>query len=149
MENASKALLISAGALLAVMVLSLFTYVFFTMSQSTSRIYKEMEETKITEINQKFLNYQEKTNLTMQDVITIVNLAKDVNSSEGKNLSYNITVNVNGVEGINSTEDLVSKSDDELSEILADNFDLNNFNCEVNYGDRSKLVNNITIIHTT
>ena len=147
MENASKALLISAGVLLAVMVLSLFTYVFFTMSQSTSRIYKEMEETKISEINQKFLNYEAKENLTMQDVISIINLAKNINTNEGKNLSYNISVNVHGIDDIGNNENLVIKSDAYLSGILSKYYEYKGFECKINYGNQSKLVKNIILTY--
>lgn len=58
MENASKALLISAAVLIAILLLSLFAYLMTKVSENTSRIYAIMEQSKITEFNQQFLNYE-------------------------------------------------------------------------------------------
>ncbi len=58
MENASKALLISAAVLIAILLLSLFAYLMTKMSENTARIYTIIEESKITEFNQQFLNYE-------------------------------------------------------------------------------------------
>lgn len=58
MENASKALLIAAAALIAILLLSLFAYLMTRMSENTARIHAIMEESTITEFNQQFLNFE-------------------------------------------------------------------------------------------
>ena len=84
MENASKALLISAGVLLAILLLSLFAYLMRQMGASTSGIYSTLSQHEISEFNQKFLNYEGRKKLSIQDVITIVNLAKDNNEKANR-----------------------------------------------------------------
>lgn len=131
MENASKALLISAAFLIAILLLSLFAYLMTQMSENTARIYAIMEESKITEFNQQFLNYEGRgtnieqyikdsdetiykittnineiynTPLTVQDVVTIINLAK--NSNESKKWAVTIEVLVDGT-NITNTENFL------------------------------------------
>lgn len=54
MENASKALLISAGVLIAILLLTLFSYLMRQMGGSTYGIYSKLSQREITEFNQKF-----------------------------------------------------------------------------------------------
>ena len=81
MENASKALFISGGMLIAILLLTFFSYMFSRVGEQTASIYDQMEEADIREFNQKFLQYdtgdydKENRYITIQDVVTIVNLA--------------------------------------------------------------------------
>ena len=83
MENAAKALLIAAGVLIAILLLTLFAYLFSQMAGSASTIYSVLEESEISEFNQQFLNYDGRgisagtTPLSVQDVATLINLAQD------------------------------------------------------------------------
>ena len=83
MENASKALIISAGVLIAILLLTLFSYLFMKMSSSTSEVYDMISKHEKDEFNQQFFNYEGRgirTNadpLTPQEVATLINLAQD------------------------------------------------------------------------
>lgn len=96
MENASKALLIAGSVLIAILLLTLFSYLFTKMSEDSSRIVDAIEQNNKLEFNQQFLTYDKIQNrifgyenndqtkpvygyLTAQDVATIINLAKDNN----------------------------------------------------------------------
>lgn len=92
MENASKALLIAGGVLIAVLVLSLGVYFARNISDSASKIYSNLDDTERTEFNQQFLIYEDKDDLTVADVATIINLANDSNSSG--NVPVQIEVNL-------------------------------------------------------
>ena len=87
MENASKALLIAGGVLIAILLLTLFSYLFRQMASSTSNIYENLEKHEITEFNQQFLNYEGrgvetgKSPLKVQDVASLINLAQDSKNS--------------------------------------------------------------------
>lgn len=94
MENASKALLITAAVLIAILIASLAVYLFTSMAENSASMYKRLEASEITEFNQNFLNYDDRTDLTIQDVATIVNLAVDSNKKQ--RFSTIITVNVTG-----------------------------------------------------
>lgn len=80
MENASKALVIAGGILLAIMLLSLLAYVATSMSgmaESQERINLAKE---IADFNKSFLAYNKKK-LYGADVITVVNKAIHHNKS--------------------------------------------------------------------
>lgn len=108
MENASKALIMAGGVLIAILLLTLFTYLFSQMSTSTSNIYKLIEKHEIDEFNQQFLNYEgrgiiakknaegvdEINYLTPQDVATLINLAQ--NSEKNSKFKVKVEITLNG-----------------------------------------------------
>ena len=57
MENASKALLIAGSVLIAILLLTLFSYLFTKMSEDSSRIVDAIEQNNKLEFNQQFLTY--------------------------------------------------------------------------------------------
>ena len=93
MENASKALVMAGGVLIAIMLLTLFTYLFSRMSSSTSDIYQLIEKHEKDEFNQQFLNYEGKE-ITPQDVATLINLAQ--NSEKNSKFYAKVEVTLNG-----------------------------------------------------
>ena len=136
MENASKALLIAGGVLLLILVLSFATFLIGKIGAQTSEFYKEMDETEIYQFNQKFFNY-EGNNLNIQDVVSVINLAKDANE-RGK-APVIIEVKLNG-----SILDLENVN---VGEMLSD--DLKNskteYSCSVDYADNSDFIGKIEI----
>ncbi len=93
MENAAKALLISAGVLIGILLLTLFAYVYTHLRNDTSEIYSALNHPEISKFNQKFLNYEGRQDLTIQDVVTIVNLAKDNNEAQRRQTTIKVLVN--------------------------------------------------------
>ena len=79
MENASKALLMSAGVLVGILILSLAAYLFITFGSTSAEMHKENEEKQINEFNTKFTSYVGKENVTIYDVVTVANLATENN----------------------------------------------------------------------
>ncbi len=138
MENASKALLIAGGMLLVIMVFSFATYLFGRIGSQTSEFYNEMTDTEIYEFNQQFFNYEGDINI--QDVVSIINLAKD--SNERGKAPVTIVVKLNG-----SDFDLKKMNKAKIGEMLSD--DLNNgksiYHCSVDYEVNSNYVGIITI----
>ena len=136
MENASKALLIAAGVLLMMLTLSFAVYLFRTVSGQASSIYGELSDTEIDEFNQKFFNFENKKELTMQDVVSIINLAKDNNKS-GK---YPVTVKVllNGKEVQDNTQENINTD-------LQNSNSSTKYKCTVEYATKSKLVGEVKI----
>lgn len=78
MENAAKALLIAGGVLITIVVVSIGTYLMKNMGEQTSRFYEIMEMSEVTKFNEQFFKYEGK-DLNMQDVVSIMNLARDNN----------------------------------------------------------------------
>lgn len=118
MENASKALLIAGGVLIAILILTLFTYLFGRMAENTASIYDILEQSEIVEFNQKFSNYEGRgigdlsdEPLTVQDVATLINLAQDNNKNpkfpttiEIRNGNVNLAESKNYIEWLNENK---------------------------------------------
>ena len=81
MENASKALLMAAGVLPGILILALMT----TLIISSKNLYMSYEETKQSEAVQQFnANFTKYVghDITIHDVVTICNFAKNNNVHE-------------------------------------------------------------------
>ena len=133
MENASKALLIAGAMLLMILVLTFAIYLFTQMAADTADMYGKMSENEIVEFNQEFFNYENKE-LTIQDVVSIINLAKNRNQ-KGKTP---VTVTVK----LDSTDNMQNNAD--VEGLLKDNME-KKYSCTVNYANNSELVGSIII----
>lgn len=96
MENASKALLIAGGILLAVLVLSLLGLLLSNISSNQLAQEKRLEAEQLQEFNQQWEAYNKKA-LFGSDIITVVNKAiqnnKTVESMDENNEFYvNVTI---------------------------------------------------------
>jgi len=121
MENASKAILIAGGVLLMIMALSFAMYLFRDIGESTSEYYEQLEQSDIDQFNQKFTKYEGKNDLTIQDVVSIANLAKDNNQAEKMPVEVKVIL---------GTNELQNKSENDLNSLLAENADPNiRFKC--------------------
>lgn len=92
MENASKALLMAAGVLIGVLILSLAVYLFVTFGSTSAELHKQQATDRLNEFNSQFTSYEGKERLTIYDVITVANLATENNNYydiETKNLPSN------------------------------------------------------------
>lgn len=121
MENASKALLISGGVLIAILILTLFSYLFSQMAGSSSNIYAALEKHEKDEFNQQFINYEGKKELTVQDVATLINLAQ--NSRKNHKLKATVVISIDGTEIINENENTVKE--EKASNVLKSNVSSN------------------------
>lgn len=79
MENASKALIMAAGMLIGILILTLAVYLFTTFGASSALMYKEIETNRLSEFNSRFTSYEEKDNITIYDVVTVANMATENN----------------------------------------------------------------------
>lgn len=138
MENASKALLIAGGMLLLILVMSLAAYIFKQLGSQTSTFYRDMSDTEIFEYNQQFFNFEGKE-LRIQDVITIINLAKDSNKREL--VPTTIQVYFPG------PDDLIDLNTFDTRMELANSINdyKKTYKCEVEYAEKSNYVGKIII----
>ena len=85
MENATKALLITAGVLIGVMILSLGSYLYYSLSTYLDENQSQIERNELNKFNAKFLKYVNYENdkklfdLTIHDIITAANIAYENN----------------------------------------------------------------------
>lgn len=96
MENASKALIIAGGILLAMMILALLIYVSTSMSSVAEEQDKRILTKQIEDFNKGYLAYN-KTRMYGADVLTVYNKAQEDKED------YDITVNAINKDGSNIT----------------------------------------------
>lgn len=79
MENASKALLMAAGVLIGLLVLSLAVYLFVSFGTTSAELHKQNEQYQIDQFNSQFTSYVGKAGITIYDVVTVANIATETN----------------------------------------------------------------------
>lgn len=95
MENASKALLMAAGVLIGILILTLMVTLFLSAREVSSRHDQVKKTEEIEQFNANFTKYVGK-DITMHQVITINNFAKIENNkiktvNVKKNGNFNIS----------------------------------------------------------
>lgn len=123
MENASKALLMAAGVLIGILILSLAVFLFANFGAASAEVHKQNEENRIEQFNAQFTAYQGRTDVTIYDVVTVANLAKSSNQSFGfksyterTDFNYYIVVTAWTLDG--SKAYIESKSDEVIQNLI-------------------------------
>lgn len=97
MENASKALLMAAGVLIGVLILSLAIYLFSNFGSTSAEVHRQKEIQDINEFNTQFTSYEGKE-CTIHDIITVTDLAVNNNDNysltDNSSNNYYISVNI-------------------------------------------------------
>ncbi len=88
MENASKALIMAAGILIGVLILTLAVFLFTDFGATSQGIYSQMEERQLTEYNAQYTVYAGRTDITIYEIISLANLAKENNEKYGDYTNY-------------------------------------------------------------
>ena len=76
MENASKAMLISGGVLIAMLVISIGVYLFANYSNIGSSYEQKMESTEIQKFNVNFTKFEGRDDITIHEIVTLVEFTK-------------------------------------------------------------------------
>ena len=152
MENASKALIIAGSVLIMILVLSLATYTFTRMGRDTAKMYSELEASDKSEFNQRFLNYKDRdikkdasgqwiNALSIQDIVTVVNFAKENNKSRRMPVQVKVT--------LTGTGDITNYTDSQLNNLLTNNVE-KKYECTgVHWNNELGLIDGITFKNKT
>lgn len=126
MENASKAMLMAAGVLIGLLILSLAVYLFANFGSASAELHRQNAQNQIDQFNAQFTTYEGRTDITMHDIVTVTNLAKSSNYSyelsgpsldnNGNNTTYYITVNAKTATGMKNN--LQNYTTSELEELI-------------------------------
>ena len=79
MENASKALIMAAGILIGVLILSLGLYLYITFSQRVNETEEIITSHQLAQYNSQYTVFTGRTNITIHQIITIANKAHENN----------------------------------------------------------------------
>ncbi len=157
MENTSNALIIAGEILIAVLVLSLLAYIFIQFGSFSSDMHESMTESQITQFNNNFTICANRTNITAQEIATVINYAKQANNdrelSWNDSSEYYVTVYIDNVNVFNDIKYIGSEEEynnnDKLMQMISSFIKNNNtkfFSCnavvtkkggkvETNYND--------------
>ena len=148
MENASKALMIAAGVLMGILIVSLGVYLFFVFGDFVNNTQADIVENELAQFNETYFKYNGLTNLTIQDILTVKNNALQNNYSYS---SYNLTPNSAGDNNdfidvyIQGEGWILNKSDEELLiNELENNASTPTYTCTVQVNTNTRRVNKIT-----
>lgn len=109
MEDVVRALLIVASVLIGLMIISLGVALFASLSTYTDDTQKQIEENALQKFNTQFTKYINCKNasspveftLTIQDVVTVANIASENNKNYGlenpEDYNYYVTVHISGI----------------------------------------------------
>ena len=123
MENASKALIIAGEILIGILILSLASYMIIQFGNFSKNMNEQMSATEIRSFNVKFTNFSGRSNISMQEIATIVNFAKQSNNkynvSPGD--AYYVDVKIDGS----------SVLDDSVNQFLEENNNTIYYSCNI------------------
>lgn len=107
MENASKALLMAAGVLIGLLILSLGVFLFADFGATSKEVYNELEAHQLTEYNAQYTVYSGRKDITIYEIVSVANLAKQNNEDYKDYMDfankYKVIVRLNFAEIQNKT----------------------------------------------
>ena len=96
MENASKALLIAGGVLIALIIITMFILMFSRLSNIQKDQEEQIKTEQLAAFNAEFEAYNKKAMYGV-DVITLINKVAENNKNYSRNADYQIAVILDGV----------------------------------------------------
>lgn len=88
MENASKALIMAAGVLIGVLILSLAVFLFVDFGAKSREVNEQIEEKQLLQYNSQYTVYDGRVDMTIYDVVSLLNLAKENNKNYSDYTEY-------------------------------------------------------------
>lgn len=138
MENASNALIMAAGILIGVLILSLAVYLFVNFGQTTAQIYEQNEQNQLNLFNSQFTSYEGKENITIYDIITVAGYAYENNKYYENDEQYKVYIYIGAPIKNNEIQDLVYVKSKELiineqNKMSGNNNELPKYSCKIEY----------------
>ena len=155
MENASKALLMAAGLLIGLLILSLAVYLFASFGSASAEAHRQNAENQINQFNAQFTAYEGRTDLTIHDIVTATNLAKSNNTSYNLTLAdYNASTNNLYIAVIVGSQHYETKTSEELDNLIRNDINqisgsenyLPTYRCVVEINEGTQRVRTVTFI---
>lgn len=151
MENASKALIIAGGILISMLVISIGVYLFANYGNASLSYDKNMETIEIQKFNGNFTKFEGRNNITIHEIITLANFAKQYKEETGKDInvcinnSRNLT-ELNELETIDAIKNNSTITQGGVKKVKYFKCNIN-INTDIGYDEYGK-VNSITFQNT-
>lgn len=121
MENASKALIMAAGVLIGVLLLSLAVYLFMDFGAKSAEIRNQIESNQLTQFNAQFNVYEGRKDITIYQIISLVNLAKENNEKHKDDGVFETDYRIQIFLGNNDLTSEIVSEEDKLQYITENN----------------------------
>ncbi len=105
MENASNALIIGGGILIAMLIISIGVVLFSNSSELGSSYEQTLESTEIQKFNEKFLKFEGRDDIRIQEIVSLANFANQYERQTGTHISVILSGKGNLVEMIGGATD--------------------------------------------
>lgn len=115
MENASKALLISGGILIAMLIISIAVFLFANYNELGTSYDKNLEASEIQKFNEKFLKFEGRQDITIQEIVSLANFAREYNAETGASIQV-VLQGSNLVDNNQLTEKIKSEMDKDINQ---------------------------------
>lgn len=76
MENASKALLMAGGVLIAILVITIFVGLKSSFDNTAQSYTDRLDAQELQKYNSNFETYEDRNDITAQEIVTLINFAK-------------------------------------------------------------------------
>lgn len=138
MENASKALLIAGGILIAILIMTIGIVLFTNYRRLEISYNQRLETSEIQKFNANFTKYEGRTDITPQEIVTVINFAKNYEEKMGESVS--VTIVSTTLNEDSEQQDLI----DFIKECCQENNELKRYKVgEIKYAENG-IVNSIT-----
>ncbi len=128
MENATKALLMAGGILIAMLIISIGVFLFANYSDFGSSYDQTLQSTEIQKFNENFTKFERRTDITIQEIVTVANFAKQYEEQT----EVHIEVELRGKGDLNDPEK-------KFIDIIKENDELYRCN-NIGYDDEGKVI---------
>jgi len=152
LENASNALLMAAGTLIGVLILTLFAYLYSSFSTEAKRNYETITQSQITEYNAQYNVYEGRKDLSIYEVVSMISKAREHNEKYKDNSlydsDYKVVVSVDGKDEANVKGNVNSLTKiNTLLENASNNQFSQTYKCNsITYHDNSGMVYEVKIV---
>jgi len=137
MENASKALLLGAGILIGLIVISIGVYLFASYRGSVTPYEQHMQETEIKKFNVNFTKFEGRDDITIQEIVTLINFAKQYEQENEVHITIAVAAIPDVINWLNTV--VTINSEDKEVELIQDNSE-KIFKCEnIIYNNEGKV----------
>lgn len=134
MENASKALIMAAGVLIGVMILTLAVYLFLTFGIQSQELHELITANQLTQYNAQYTVYSGRKDITIYQIVSVKNLAIENNNKYKDYSDYETSYKVEvWLDRKELTKQPVPVSDAELLEGVNGYANVNNITGELNH----------------
>lgn len=83
MENASKALLIAGGILIAILIVTVAVYLFANYGSIGKSYDQTLQTTETQKFNENFTRYEGREDVTIQEIVTLYNYVEEYEKKIG------------------------------------------------------------------